>query len=80
MLEPNSICLITNLKKFNGKRIKIKTKTGSEYSGVLHVSSDKSIILSNLTIHHKSGGKTTSKHNEKRKFKTENIFEIELEE
>lgn len=69
---------IKKLKKMEGKNVKLVNKVGGGvFSGKLHVSSDDVIILSNLTIHHQSGGTTTSKSKEKRKFKVKNIKSIE---
>lgn len=63
-----------DIKKMEGKNVKIKNKVGGGiFSGKLHISSDDIIVLSNLTIHHQSGGETISKSKEKRKFKIKNI-------
>ncbi len=69
---------IEDIKKLQGKNIKILTVDNSIFSGRLHIPSNKEIILCDLIIYDKKGNfKASSKYNEKRSFKVDKIKSFE---
>lgn len=70
-MEPKKV------RTYQGKRVVLTTNRGTIYSGLLHVSSDDSVILCDIGIHDKDGNlKVKSKQSESRKFRTSNIYTI----
>ena len=68
---------IAKLNKLQGQRIIIIMDTGARYKGILHKSSDRKIVLSQLCIITKRETSTMSGSNEKRVFLIEKIKNIE---
>lgn len=66
----------SDFDKWQGKRVIITTKKGTKYGGILHKSSDRKIVLSELVVYNKSGGTASSGSKEKRTFKTDEIKNI----
>lgn len=73
-----TLFIMIDIEPFLKKPVLLTNKFGGLFSGILHKMGSEKVVLTNLSIINKSGGKTSSKEDRSRVFKTKNIRDLKL--